>query len=158
MILLMGPPTSGRTTLAEHLFPNHAKMNSSTKLPGQSPFAQLKSLFDTHGRVLVDKTHGSVKNRAKVVKACISLGADVYAVWVTAPLRACLAVRITRNHWSGGAVEHMKVPAYSEYAEEFETPTLSEGFASITTIPWYVCLSYYAFPVFDMITCLCSVL
>jgi len=137
VILLMGPPTSGRSEFSQHRFPNHVQINSE-KGQKRTPLQEFKEFIAAGKNVIVDRTHGCQRNRKKVVDACKTLKVPVYAVWVTAPLRASMAVRIVYNHSSRGTIKYMTRHAYTNYAREFQAPSLSEGFNSITTIPWYV--------------------
>jgi len=136
VIMLSGPPASGRTTLSEYFFPDHVQINSNTKRSGRDPLAELTPHITAGKNIVVDRLHHRIDDRNKVTDACRKLNVPLYGVAVTAPLQACYAVRTVCNQSSRGNIELVPNMAYLDYQLFYKAPSIEEGFKDIISTPW----------------------
>ena len=148
VVVVMGMPGSGKTTIARELEADgYARLNRD-ELGGS--LADLIPRLDAQlasgeTRVVLDNTYPSRKSRNEIIEAAWSRGAHVKCIWLTtsvADAQINSIHRMIEAHGSLPTPEDIKAnskrdPRYLgpdaqfRYERTFEAPTLEEGFESI---------------------------
>jgi len=130
VIILVGYPSAGKTTLARDVFQaaGYLTVNSDEFKSdrGKMKKAAKKAIDEEKFMsVLFDSTAGSKKIRKEYVEFAMSLGMSVRCIWLTTTIEVAME-RNTQRGQKGGA--NVPPVAFYAYRKRFEEPTEEEGF------------------------------
>jgi len=130
IIIMMGFPGSGKTTLAKHISNNNSnyvilERDIYKTVPKMLKYA--KTQININKSVIFDATNSSIKNRKIFIDFATQNKLPVKCIHVNTSLLKSLKRNRLRE-------EEKQVPqiAYSVYSKYYETPNESEGFELIT--------------------------
>lgn len=147
IVIIMGYPASGKTTYAEELVSQgYVRLNRDIeggKVIDLVPkmIAQARS---GKKRIVIDNLFPSIASRKPFIDAAGQIGLPIRCVWVDtsiedAQMNACL--RMVRKHGKllmpgdkQPDPNSFPIVVMFKYRNEFETPTVAEGFAGVTKI------------------------
>lgn len=126
MVVLIGIPAAGKTTIARELFSSHECV-SLDRLPNRTRNAEDKLLIElcSTGRdIIVDGANIDKLKRMRYLRFAKEYGYDAVALMVDSSLDAALARNEQRDR---------KVPegAIKSYCEKLEYPDVEEGFSQV---------------------------
>jgi aryl-alcohol dehydrogenase-like predicted oxidoreductase len=153
VVLVIGLPASGKSTLAEELVKDgYARLNRDERggrLPGLVP-ALDELLASGRTRVVLDNTYATRKSRAAVVEAASARGVPVRCVWLDTRVEDAQVNAVRRMLERHGRLlepDEMRQASKDDagtfgpsvlfrYQRDLEPPDAGEGFSSIEVVPF----------------------
>ncbi len=129
VVILVGPPASGKSTIAQQIkdkYPKTEIVNNDTTGTAAKSLRLFKSLLGSRiERIVVDNNNATVKNRADYVQVARNIGYKVRILVNQLPesyLQHLNAYRAYTN-------KTIMIPtvAYRVYSKRYEPPTIAEG-------------------------------
>jgi aryl-alcohol dehydrogenase-like predicted oxidoreductase/histidinol phosphatase-like enzyme/predicted kinase len=153
IVLIMGLPGAGKTTLAQGLVADGYQRLNRDEAGGtlRELIPELdRALINSSQRIVLDNTYLSRKSRAEVIRAAGARGADVRCLWLATTLEDAQVNAVERIVSRYGtlpddreltALRKHDVAAFLPTAQfraqrELEPPDASEGFSRIDVIPF----------------------
>ena len=126
MIVLVGIPASGKTTITKNLFSSHVLV-SFDQLPNRTRNEEDKLIMKTCKQgldIVIDAANIDKRKRAKYINYAQEYGYSVHAVFVDTSLDAARKRNASRER---------QVPdgMIKSYAEKIEHPSTEEGFDTV---------------------------
>jgi bifunctional polynucleotide phosphatase/kinase len=147
VVILVGPPASGKSTLAINYFPNYKYINQDTLLTKSNCIKQFKVAFEkSNSNIIIDNTNKDIKNRNiwidLIKKSNLNIkmqslserSADVIkiiCIFIDIPKHVVMHLNKYRSLTSNKNVPDI---AIHSYYKNIEIPTLDEGFDNIIVI------------------------
>lgn len=152
VVLLVGPPASGKTTISQEYKNQGYVCLSRDALKHKSKLSDLEPLLDAclqrTNNVLLDNTHPTINSRAKFIALAKKYGAHVKAVVLDTPIEEAqfnAALRMVRKYGKLVSNEEMKkikdpnlfpTLVLFKYRKHYEAPSNLEGFDEIEHRPF----------------------
>lgn len=129
MVVMIGIPAAGKTTLTKSLFSSHVVV-SFDRLPNRTHSDEDKLIMKTCRRgvdIVIDAANIDEAKRRKYMRHAKEYGYDVHAMFVDTSLDVALARNESRDR---------KVPEgmIRAYCEKIQYPTHKEGFKNIFVV------------------------
>lgn len=156
IILLVGPPSSGKSTLSSRYFSNYTQVNMDTLKTKAKCIKAAKEAIKLGKSVIIDNTNPSKKSRADYISLVknmqnnntnqlkitghsdIAQNIKIRCVVLDVSKELALHLNMLRVKMSQGKRKKNPTVAYSVYYKNFETPTLEEGIDEIITLPFKI--------------------
>jgi bifunctional polynucleotide phosphatase/kinase len=131
MVLLIGPPASGKSTFAKTYYPNYIYCNKDTDKTDSKCLTKAKKGIENGKSIIIDNTNPSKKSREKYIQLAKDNNYNVkgYIIEINDDLTRHL--NYYRTQKSGGKIKLIPDIAYRMYKSKFENPLKSEGFNDI---------------------------
>jgi predicted kinase len=129
IVVLVGVPGSGKTTLVKTQFPKHKRINLDTLHTRNREDEEIANALSNGEDVVIDNTNTTRKTRSKYVQMAKLFGISIRAVYLKVPLDLALARNASR-------VGKERVPdnAVRFYNKILQAPTVGEGFDQVDVI------------------------
>lgn len=135
MIILMGLPGSGKTTLAKENFKDYERISQDDLGSKEACINKVKEYLEAGKDVIIDRVNHTKKQRATWIK--LGLDYDVTSIngiFIDMTDEECIArIAYRRNHPTISEdlpLDKKRNIVYS-FSREFEQPSLDEGFTTI---------------------------
>jgi len=129
IVVLVGIPGSGKTTLALSSYPNHKRINLDTLHTRNKEDEEISNALANGQDLIIDNTNTTKKSRSKYVQMAKLFGVSIRAVYLQCPLELALernAHREGRGHVPDSAVRF--------YYKVLQPPKQDEGFDRIDVL------------------------
>jgi bifunctional polynucleotide phosphatase/kinase len=129
IVVLVGIPGSGKTTLALSSFPEHHRINLDTLHTRSREDEEIGGSLSRGEDIIIDNTNTTKKSRSKYVKTAKLFGATVRAVYLKCPIEIALkrnAMREGKGRVPDGAVRF--------YNKTLQPPSKEEGFDEVEVV------------------------
>jgi len=125
MIIMVGYPGSGKTTISENICKNHNYIRIAGDIhKTQSKMIKASLQYISQSKSIVfDATHSSIKKRKKIIELAKQFNYIVKCIHIT----TSLDISYKRNKLRCNEKQVPKI-AYSVYKKYFEEPNIQEGF------------------------------
>jgi len=129
IVVLVGIPGSGKSTLVREKFPHHKRINLDTLHTRNKEDEEIaNSLMNSHD-IIVDNTNTTRKSREKYVRIGKLFGVPVRAIYLNSPLDLAL-----QRNASRGGKERVPDNAVRFYYKILQPPSIEEGFERVEEI------------------------
>jgi predicted kinase len=129
LIVLVGIPGSGKSTIARERFPRHKRISLDALRTRKREDTEIAKCLQNGEDIIVDNTNTTIKSRRKYIEAASVFGIPVRAVYLNTPIE----VALQRNALREGR-ELIPDRAVRMYYRMLEPPTTREGFESVEEI------------------------
>ena len=155
IVILAGPPGSGKSTVAQTYYPHHVRVNrdelgGNTMALDGAMYQYMRDQYAKGARKFVlDNTHPTVEHRAVVMTVAKELGLPIKCFWLDTSLGEAQFLASLRQVRKNGSLLHsneyadykddpnMFPPAAQfAYFKKFEEPTADEGFVDVMRYPF----------------------
>jgi len=126
IVVLVGIPGSGKTTIAKNSFPNHKRINLDTVHTRSKEDEEIANSFSNGKDLIIDNTNTTKKSRSKYVQMAKLFGVPIRAVYVKCPVDIALKRNASRT-----GKERVPDSAVRFYNKIIQPPTVEEGFDSV---------------------------
>lgn len=139
IVLLVGPPSSGKSTLCSNLFPTYVNINMDTLNTKAKCLKAAKAALNLGKSIIVDNTNPTKKGREEY----ISLAKDypnlkVRCIIMDVPKELALHLNMLRVKLTEGKRKKNPTVAYNMYYKNFEVPEQSEGITEIIRLQFAI--------------------
>jgi bifunctional polynucleotide phosphatase/kinase len=138
VIVLVGSPGSGKSTLCRRVLPEYVRVNRDTLKTAAKCLKLCVSSLDSGSSVVVDNQSRSIADREPYVAAAKAAGVRIRAVRIDVPKEVCFHLN-TYRALNTRSEEHRgtdRVPAVviHSFFKNVEEPTTAEGFDEVVGI------------------------
>ncbi len=123
IIVLVGIPGSGKSTIARNRFPNHKRLNLDTLHTRKKEDEEIATCLMNGSDIIVDNTNTTQKSRKKYVQIAKLFGIPIRAIYINCPVDLALQRNASRT-----GKEHVPDKAVRFYYKILQPPSTDEGF------------------------------
>ena len=137
LIILVGVPGAGKSTIATTNFPNHVYVNQDILGSREACLKAVNEALSAGKDVVLDRCNQTPKHRAEFIKMARMFRTKVNAIYVDCPLQTAIKRVILREHHAtlGGDVSNAKkTKIVTKFSSELVLPSFLEDFDSILFI------------------------
>ena len=129
IIVMVGIPGSGKTTLVSTRFPNHKRISLDALHSRQKEDEEIASCLMSGKDMVIDNTNTTRRSRQKYVDMARLFGIPIRALYIDCPVEVALERNASR-------VGKERVPdkAVRFYNKIIQRPSVEEGFDSVEEI------------------------
>lgn len=135
VIILVGLPGSGKSTVATKHFPNYVRVNQDILGTRESCLDVARFNLEQNKDIIIDRANINKEQRKYWVNLALGFGAkNVTCIYLDVPEEECIArIHVRKNHETIAEempLEKKRSIVYN-FNKSFEMPTLSEGFSTV---------------------------
>ena len=123
IIVPVGIPGSGKSTIARNRFPNHKRLNLDTLHTRKKEDEEIATCLMNGSDIIVDNTNTTQKSRKKYVQIAKLFGIPIRAIYINCPVDLALQRNASRT-----GKEHVPDKAVRFYYKILQPPSTDEGF------------------------------
>jgi bifunctional polynucleotide phosphatase/kinase len=150
IVLLIGPPSSGKSTFCASYFPNYTLVNMDTLKTKAKCLKATREAIAQGKSVIIDNTNPSKKSRAEYISIIKGKMKDqpkidgsshnitVRCVVMDVSKDLALHLNMLRVKMTQGKRKKNPTVAYNVYYKNYETPAKEEGIDEIITLPFKI--------------------
>jgi predicted kinase len=129
IVVLVGIPGSGKTTLASSSFPNHKRINLDALHTRNKEDEEIANALANGRDLIIDNTNTTKRARSKYVQTAKLFGVSLRAIYLHCPIELALERNALRQ--GKGRVPDNAVRFYNKI---LQPPTLEEGFDQVEVL------------------------
>lgn len=134
--MLVGCPSSGKTSLRERYFTPHGYVTVNRDTLGtQDKCVSIALDSLRQGKsVVIDNTNPSKANRKLYIDTAKKHGVPVRCIYLNVNRELAMHLNYFRQNHSKGAKRRVPLVGYRVYEKNFELPTVDEGFTEVRSL------------------------
>ena len=126
IIVLVGIPGSGKTTLALSSYPKHHRVNLDRLHTRKKEDKEISDSIANDRDIIIDNTNITKRSRSKYIETAKLFGITIKAIYLKCPLETALARNASRQ-----GKERIPDNAVRFYNKVLEPPSVEEGFDKV---------------------------
>ncbi len=130
IILLIGPPASGKSTFCKQ-FTNYIRINRDELKTKEKCHKVAKNINKS---IIIDNTNSSIEDRSFYIKLAKEKNIPIRCYWLQTSPEITQHLNLVRSIVTEGKVKYISSIVYRIYNKRFEEPTITEGFTEINKI------------------------
>ncbi|CAF1018770.1 unnamed protein product [Adineta ricciae] len=136
LVILQGPPASGKSTFARRYFQphNYAIVNRDTLQTAAKCLKAAKEALDSGKSVVIDNTNPGADTRADYIVLAKERKIPCRCFVLNTPIELCGHLNYVRVQQTVGEVRRIPDVGYNMYKKNYQAPNTSEGFSEVTFI------------------------
>jgi bifunctional polynucleotide phosphatase/kinase len=137
VVMLSGSPASGKSSICAEYFPDYAVINQDELKTQTNCLKAMRAALDAGKNVIIDRTHGNQAQRDNFTSLCRERKIPIHFLRIVIDKRVVFHMNKVRSHHSRGTRENVPSIVIHSFFKNMQDPSKEEGFASITSIPWW---------------------
>lgn len=130
MVILVGPPSCGKSTFSRRFFPNYIRINRDEIGTMAKCIKATKDALKQKKSVIIDNLNGTKKARKEFID-CVPKGVDVKCIVFDVEKELALHLNLLRVKMTKGKTKKIPDVVYHTYYKYFEQPSNVEGISKI---------------------------
>jgi bifunctional polynucleotide phosphatase/kinase len=135
LVILIGPPASGKSTFCAKHFPNHIRVNNDTLKTKAKCIKLATDSLKAGKSVVIDNTNPSAKVRKEYIDLAKGV-ITVRAIVLDTPKELALHLNEVRVKMTLGKTKKIPGLCYNMFCKNYEQPTQSEGITDVIVVPF----------------------
>jgi bifunctional polynucleotide phosphatase/kinase len=138
LILLIGPPASGKSTFVNHYLSSFTRINRDTLKTKAKCIKETKLALMRGESVVIDNTNPDVASRKEYIDIVKKLNLKINIIVIVIVVDKPLVMHLNELRVKMTKGETKKIPSvcYNIYYKKYSQPTLDEGITSIIQVPF----------------------
>jgi bifunctional polynucleotide phosphatase/kinase len=138
LILLIGPPASGKSTLVKRCFPTLTRINRDTLKTKAKCIKETKLALQRGESVVIDNTNPDVASRKEYIDLARSINPKITVTAIVINIEKELVLHLNdlRVKMTQGQTKRIPSLCYNIYYKNYCVPSLQENITSIITMPF----------------------
>lgn len=138
VVILQGPPASGKSTFARRYFRphNYEIINRDTLQTPAKCLKAAREALDQGKSIVIDNTNPSADARSDYIELAKSHKIPCRCFVMDTPIELCHHLNYVRVHQTNGDVRRIPDVGYNMYKKNYQEPKTNEGISEITHIEW----------------------
>mmetsp|Transcript_23892 Transcript_23892/g.33421 ORF Transcript_23892/g.33421 Transcript_23892/m.33421 type:complete len:358 (-) Transcript_23892:249-1322(-) len=132
VVVLVGPPASGKSRMAKSSLSTYTWVNRDTLKTAAKCIKAAKQAVEDGRSVVVDNTSPSGKSRAAFIEIAQSHGIKARCWEIVIPRNLAEHLNFVREAYTDGARRRVPSVAYNMFYKNYQQPSATEGFDSVT--------------------------